>query len=294
MTIVDNKVSPAAGVAKKLLSRFFVSAVSQTKTILDILQIPYSFCVESVNAYCSALTSTCTADCRLVPVLPTGSVIDAVVLTIGGTATDWKLNSAVRALLPQIVAPAVVPGLVYKGVTDNNAFSSDFTINTAAAAGLFWGAARVQMDATGALSTKVVSPDQAFATEAQALVSCPLPDAGKIDLGTITIQMKTGDAFTANTTALNDTSVNAAHFNGRATSAFSVLTGEVSFVATESAQGTVVSQIPNRAVGSPGGLLLIDYTTGSGSAVTNGVVDVGYRPYPMAGEVLVPGIPQAT
>lgn len=289
MTVTDNKVSPLAGVGRKIRELGITSAISQTKTILDIVQLPYSFAVDAMSAYCSALAGTATADVRIVPVLPQGSVIDAVVLTIGGTATDFKINAAIRALLGQVVAPALVPALVYKAVTDNLPFSSAFTINVAGAAGLFWGAVRIQMDSAGAISTKVVAPDQAFATEAQALVSVPNVDNGKIDLGTITIQMKTTDTFTAQTTPLNDATTNAVHFNGRAASAFSCLTAEVAFVATEMVKAVPVTQISSRCSPTPGGLLLVDYTTNGTGVLTNGRVDVHYRPYPMAGETLVAG-----
>ena len=142
----------------------------------------------------------------------------------------------------------------------------------------------------GTISTKVGAADQAFATEPQALVGCPRPDNGNIDLGTITIQMKTGDTFTANTTALDDASVNAVHYNSRASGAVSVLTGEVSFVSTEKAYGTPVTEISNRCVPVPGGLLIVDYTTAASTgALLNGRYDIQYRPYPMAGEALVAG-----
>ena len=291
--IVDNKVSPAAGVAKKFFGTLITSAIDQTKTILDIVQLPYSFCVEAVGVYASAIAGTSTADVRLVPVVPNGGLLAAVVLTIGGTASKFKLNSAVVAVAPLVVSPAVVPPIVYKAITDNNAFSSAFTINVTAAPGLFWGAVRVQMDTAGAITTKVVAADQAFATEAEALVAVPQSDPGKISLGTITIQMKTGDTFTAQTTALNDGTVNAVNYHGRASTAVSVLTGEITFVAAEKVYGTMVAQISNRACASPGGLLVTDYTTNHTGVLTNGRLDVQYRPYPMAGETLVPANPPA-
>lgn len=289
MTIVDNKVSLFAGIAKKLLDATIVSAIDQTKTIIDIIQIPYSFCVEGAAAYCSALVGTATADVRIVPVHPSGSVIDAVVLTIGGDATDFKLNSAVRGLLPQAVSPAVSPAMVYKAITDNIDFTTNFTVNVAAAAGLFWGAVRVQMDAHRAITTKVVADNQVFLTEVAALAAVPLNDVGHIDLGTITIQMKTASAFTANTTALNDASTNAVNYYGRASSAVSCLTGEVAFVATEKVNAVSVAKIISRACTRPGGLLIIDYTTNHTGVLTNGQLHVAYRPYPMAGETTVAG-----
>lgn len=295
MTVTDNKVSPNAGIGRQRLDLGITSAIDQTKTILDILQLPFSFAVTGAAAYCSAVVDVVTADVRIVPVLPSGSVIDAVVLTIGGTKHYFKLNAAVRALLPLIVAPAEVPGMVYKAITDNNHFSSAFTINAAAAAGLFWGAVRVQMDLLGVITTKVVSANQVFATEAQALVSVPLNDPGKINLGTMTIQTKTAEAFTANTTDLDDaTVVNVTHYNGRASSAFSALTGEVAFVATEKVNAVAKTQISDRCSPTPGGLIIADYTTSHTGVLTNGRFRVGFRPYPMAGETLVAGaIPAA-
>lgn len=292
MTIVDNKVSPAAGIAKKLLHGLIVSAAGQTKQILDMVQIPYSFAVEAVGAFCQSVTTGASLDCRLVQ---PGGLVDAADLTIGGTSTYFKSAAAIRAIGPLVIAPAVVPPLVYKAITDNIHFSSAFTINAAGAAGLFWGAVRVQIATDGTFSTKVVSADQAYATEAEALASVPRVDNGKIDLGTITMQMKTTDTFTANTTALDDATVNAVNYNSRASGAASVLTGEVSFVSTEKVYGTPVTQISSRCVPQPGGLLIVDYTTAASTgALLNGRYDVQYRPYPMAGETLVAGaVPQA-
>ncbi len=289
MTIVDNKVSPAAGVAKKTLTIGITSAIDQTATILDIEQIPYGFAVERVGAYCSAVVDVVTAKARILPVLRYGSLLDAAVLTIGGTASKFKLNAALRALLPLIVAPAASPALVYKAVTDNNAFSSAFTINAAGAAGLFWGAVRIQIDSAGVITTKVVSQDQVFATEAEALASVPHSDNGKIGLATITIQMKTGDTFTAQTTALNDATTNAVNYNGRASSLVSAQTAEVQFVSTEKVFGAMQAEISNRATPNPGGLLVVDYTTSHTGVLTNAKVTVEYRPYPMAGETAVAG-----
>lgn len=292
--IVDNKVSPAAGVAKKLLHGLITSVVGQTKAILDIVQLPFGFVVESVGVYCQTVTTGATFDCRLVPVVPTGGLLNAITLTVGGTASNFKINAAIIAVGPLVTSPAVVPPIVYQAITDNNAFSSAFTINVGAASGLFWGAVRIQMSTAGTITTKVVSADQAFATEAEALVACPQADAGKIDLGTITIQMKTGATFTAQTTDLNDTTVNATNYNGRAATAVSVLTGEVSFVSLEKVYGTMVAALSDAACASPGGLLVIDYTTAASTgALLNGRYDVQYRPYPMAGETLVPANPPA-
>jgi hypothetical protein len=50
-----------------------------------------------------------------------------------------------------------------------------------------------------------------------------------------------------------------------------------------------VTQISSRCSPTPGGLLITDYTTNGTGVLTNGKLDVQYRPYPMAGETLVAG-----
>jgi len=84
------------------------------------------------------------------------------------------------------------------------AFSSADTINTAAAAGTFWGIWLVQVNAAGTVSTKSPSADQVYTTAALALAALPSADSGKVALGYIRVNSKAGVKWTATTDDLTD------------------------------------------------------------------------------------------
>lgn len=285
MTITDKKVEPSAGIAKKSLVSLITSAIDQTATILEILQVPFSFQVERVAAWCSVVVDVVSMQ---VGIVRPGTPLGAATLTIAGTVQKFKLSTAFLAVMPTIPGsdPRVV---VNKAITDNLPFSSAFTINIAAAAGLFWGAVRVQMDSAGVVSTKVGAQDQAYATEPQALVGCPRPDPGKFDLGTITIQMKTGAAFTAQTTALNGGTVNAVNYNFIPDGFVNVCSADAVFTSANLKFGTPLAVASDRSVNGVGGLLVAKYTSSHTGVLTNGRFEVQYRPWPMSGEVAPAG-----
>ncbi len=93
-----------------------------------------------------------------------------------------------------------IGGVYYtKAATDNLVFSAAYTINTAQAAGQFWGAFLVQIDAADTITTKAVAADQVFVSQAAALAAVPAPDAGNIELAVISVQSKVNVKWTATT-----------------------------------------------------------------------------------------------
>lgn len=117
-------------------------------------------------------------------------------LAISATAEKFKTTAT---------AYYRISGVQYsKAATDNLVFSAAHTINTAGAAGTYWGAFLVQINAAGTVSTKVVSADQVYATEALAIAALPAADAGNVALGYITVNSSEATAWTANTDDLTD------------------------------------------------------------------------------------------
>lgn len=86
-----------------------------------------------------------------------------------------------------------------KAATDNLVFSAAYTINSAQDSGQFWAAFLIQINAAGTVSTKVVSADQAYTTEAAAIAALPSADSGKVSLGYITLRTNVDGTWTANT-----------------------------------------------------------------------------------------------
>jgi len=101
-----------------------------------------------------------------------------------------------------------------KAATDALTFSAAYTINNAQEVGTFWGAFTVQVNDAGAISTKAVAADQAYATEADALAAAPAADTGKVALGTITVETKADIRWTANTDDLTaDSDCTVGHYH---------------------------------------------------------------------------------
>lgn len=100
-----------------------------------------------------------------------------------------------------------IDGIQYsKSAEDNLVFSAAYTINTAAAAGTFYGAFLVQVNAAGTISTKATAADQAFATSVLAIASLPAPDTGNVSLGYIVVQSNDTSDWVANTDDMTDAS----------------------------------------------------------------------------------------
>lgn len=93
-----------------------------------------------------------------------------------------------------------ISGVAYAKVAEDTlTFTAADTINTAAGAGDFWGAWLVQTTAAGVVSTKSVSADQVYASEAEAIAALPAADPLNVALGYITVEANNGASWTANT-----------------------------------------------------------------------------------------------
>ena len=136
-----------------------------------------------------------------------GTKLVAIITAINALGADALLASgalAIDAVAEKFKTTATaifrIAGAYYaKAAQTAVVFSSAYTINTGAAAGSFWGAFLVQVTTAGVISTKAVAADQVYASEALAINALPAPDSGKQTLGWITVQSKSGAAWTANT-----------------------------------------------------------------------------------------------
>lgn len=285
MAVTRDKVAPYGGVGSKKLTKGITTAISQTALIVQMVQVTYGFLVEQVTLYASAVTDTLHA---IVGIVRPGKTVQAVTMTIAATTTKFKLSAAFDGVMPARVLNESVQRVFHQAILDNIAFSSAFTINVAGAAVVTWGAVRVQRDYLGAITTKVVTQDQSYATEAEALYACNAQapaDEFQIDLGTITISMSASHTFTAGTTALTGGNIAAVNYNGVVAGFVNVCDADPQFVAATFVKADMTDIDSNRAVATGGGLLVIKYTTDGAGAGTNASVDVDYRPWPMNGEV---------
>jgi hypothetical protein len=281
MSITTGKLAPNNAAAKSVVTTRFRDANNLAAVVIRLVQVPFSFLVESITAYASAVTDAVTA---IVGVVNPGTSIEGVALGIAGTVSKFKVTAAFTAVMPTKVLLAINK-VVLKAIADNIAFSTAFTINHAGVAGQFWGVVRVQMDALGAVSTKVPSQDQVFTTEAYAKYQAPPADPGMFDCGTITIRSAAGVQFLAQTTALNavGTTVN---YNGAASGFRNVCSADTVFEEVgEVTFGAMQAKVADRSVSVAGGLLVVKETTDNTGSVTDGTLDVGIRAWPLDGEV---------
>jgi hypothetical protein len=300
MAISKDKILPGNPIAKKMLRTTLSPASSLTGVVQSVTQVAYGFVVEAVDMFCTAVTGAIAV---LVGTVAPGKAVGAITLAIGTTVTKFQ-TTAFLGVMPYRAGPVIVPQgqtlilppIVNQAATDNIAFSLfglvAFTINAALGAPLVWGAARVQVDKLGNVTTKVRSADQSYLTEISAKLAAPAADVDKMDMGTITIQVKASQPFVAGTTALNSANLNAVNYNGAPAGFVNAFTANPSFVAGSLIVGTPATALPTRGVSIPGGLLVMAVTTGVGVALTNGVADTTFRAWPLNGEVAPAGVNQ--
>lgn len=283
MAINDDKIVPSAGIAANSITKNLGITQSMTNQPRILKQMRSGFAIEQVGVYVRTYTATLAIDVGIVPV---GGTLGGVTLVVGGTTTKFKINAAIFGISSVIDSNTGLPTVVQKAITDNNAFSSAFTINKAGTTGSFWGAVRIQMDYLGAITTKVVAANQAFLAEADAKANAPAADAGHIDCGTISIETGSGLTFTAGADALAVAgNVAAVNFNGIADAFVSAMTGTIAPVAATLVQGTMAA-FATRSYGVKGAFLCARYTSDSSAVVTDAELDVSYRPFPLNGEVI--------
>lgn len=279
MAINQEQITPDNGAARKDATIHPAPGQTVTAGRLLLRQLATRVKFLAASIYARTYTATLAVSVGYVPV---GRSVAAVTLEIAATTDRFKIGAAIIGLSGTRDSNTGLPTIVHKAISDNIEFSSAYTVNAAAASGQFWGAFRIQMNASGTVSTRAASADQVFTTEADALSACPAAAANMVDLGTITIRSATGAAFTCNTTALNaaGTTVN---YNGKATGFTLITTAAIAPVAATLVQGTMED---DETITTPnvGCLLVVLYTSDGSMVVTDPSVNISYRPYPLNSE----------
>lgn len=229
--IRDQHVDPNAEFVRHELRIGLNPAQSLTNAVLWLYKLPRDIKMIAASVYARAYTAT--AAFRFYHATA-NEVIIGTTLAIDATAEKFKFVTKTQVALYDGVVKTKAPATAI-------VFTLAHTVNVAAAAGTgHWGAILVMTNGAGTVSTKVVSADQDFATEALAIASLPLPDTGKLVSGYITIQVKTGGrAWTANTddmTAASD--VTAANFYSTADSV-RTMTNAIAPVALTAVDGVI-------------------------------------------------------
>lgn len=167
-------------IQKRVQALQSVFKVRNIKALFDAMFVDTT----AMNTYLTSLSAFMIAD----------GIINASVVAIGSTPE----NVATSAFQYQIEG---VPA--HKAaVTAGTAFTDADTINTATAAGSFWGAWLVQITLAGTITTHSVGADQVYTTEALAIAALPAAEAGNVAVGYVTVQSNSGAAWTAGTSDL--------------------------------------------------------------------------------------------
>lgn len=282
MAVGNDKMAPQGSATMKSLTLGVAGDIDLTAAVLHAVQIPFSFLVLQVQLYCRVVVDVYT---MIVGVVRPGRAIQAVTLVIGTTTTKFKLNAALDLVMPTRTSIQTLPAVLHKAIADNIAFSSAFTINGDATAGIWYGAVRVQMDVNKVVTTKVVADDQQFNNAATARAMAPAADADKFDMGLIVIPAATGVTFTAQTDDLNGAHVGTVLYEGTAAGFVNVLESDPAFASAQLVTGEPLDALYDGSVSQAGGLLVIQATSSHTGVLTDATVDVQYRAWPLDGEV---------
>jgi hypothetical protein len=247
------------------------TATSQTRRPFALFKPGAKFLLHGINLFCRTEAGAVTVDAFIVG---DNEILQAGALSIGGTAEEYQIAAGRYVVAATIVEKAADTG---------EAFTAAHTINTGAAAGTFWGAILIQLDAAGALSSKVVSADQVYATSAAAIAALPAADASKIALGYVLINSKTNVAWTGNTDDLtNGSDVTTAAFVTYAATVLSALASAAGAVTKKNVEVAHHATIGRYRDVTGDKAVLLEYTSDGSGALTDGVVDIVWRPIPMS------------
>lgn len=261
----DHLFEKNSNIAKQPMPVALGVAISQTDRLFFAHKPGYGFYLHTLDLYCHTLAGAVTCAVAIVP--NSLGMIGATAISVHSTPEQLAITAC-----KAFIADTVVEKSAATAIT----FSAGHVVSAGK-----YGVVAIQMDKSGTVSSKVPAATQTYVTAGQALAALPTPDSGKIILGYLVIQAKSGTAWTANTddmTAASDlqtiTIVNTAAVTRSATGA--------TFVTKARAPITLGAESTRR--GTLNDTLLLLYTSDGSGALTNGVATVTIRPRPLRGE----------
>ena len=121
-----------------------------------------------------------------------------------GNTTTLSMNASTKETFDIGACKVRIAGAnVTKAAETGLVFSSAYTINTGGASVSYWGVFAVQINASGVISTKAPVADQVYPDEATAKAVLPAADSANIVIGYITVNVLSGNTWTANTDDLD-------------------------------------------------------------------------------------------
>lgn len=193
MLIKDYHLDPNNVVVRQRISTFVNPTTGLTNAVLRLIKATdNAILVLAMRAYARLVTANISFSAAI---SGTDGLLIGTTLAQDATAAKFKTMTTTAVYLAAGVVKTKAPAAAL-------VFSHADTINAGAAGGMFWGAWLVQVDAAGTVTTKSFAADQTFSSQAAAVASLPVADAGKPALGYIVLQSKAGVTWTANASGI--------------------------------------------------------------------------------------------
>jgi hypothetical protein len=173
--------------------RNMIESPDYMEKVLDAILTDLTALKTSLDSANAAITELMTVTDNTTTHLTEDGIITPTVLDPGSTTHQIESTAFTYRIDGMPYAKAAV--------TAGTAFSAANTINTGAAAGIYWGVWLVQINAAGTISTKPGGglADQVYTSEALAIAALPAADAGNVAMGYLTIACTTDVDWVAQT-----------------------------------------------------------------------------------------------
>ena len=267
MAVTDKKMDRNGNTAVKTAAFPLALTVSKTNRPYAVIRPGYDFVLKAVRLFCTAYTATVSLTVYLLDKL--NAFITAPTLATDAVATKWKTGAFVARIAGTFVESAALTAQTFTAahvVTKN-----------------LWGIILFQMDATGAVSTKVPAATQAYTSAAAALAGLPAPDADHVALGYAILQAAALTDWTANTSDLTPASGVQSVAYTDSTAATAALSAAVTPTALKEVEGTLQTTVADIKGAATEDIVIVGTTDGT-AVLTNGVIAVDYRPDHLNGE----------
>jgi hypothetical protein len=270
MAVSDQKFLPTSPVVVQTVDVALdaIVATGQTSRIIRAFKPGHEFYLLAPEVFARVVAAVISFDVAVLQ--EAGSLASG-----SGSFTHGSGGTPIVFTTPDIYY-RIGDAVYHKAAVTTQAFTAAHVVTA-----LKWGAIRVQINAAGTISTRVVGSPQAYDSAAAALAACPAAAAGNVSIGVILINAGAGN-WTANTDDLTPGSDLAA-IQFLPVVPVALGTAALVPVAATSTYGAVPTP-RSAAWGDPHSIIVLAYTTDGSGDITDGFFRIRYRPFPLNGE----------
>lgn len=257
-------------VARRVVTVPVTTAISLTNRVVTAHKIRHNSVFVGASAFARTVAGTVALKVVIADASKPDSALTSAGLAIDAVPEKFKILTA--------FAYRAGAGFFTKAAATAIVFSANDVINGANK----WGAFLVQVDSAGTVTTKGALAN-AFVTEQAAVAALPLADASKAVIGYISVQAKNA-TWTANTDDLtNGSDCVVAHFISTTGALLSPLTAAITPLAGTEVDSVNATDFNQLYAPLNSSLVVLQTTDGTG-ALTDALLALRYRPYPLQGE----------